>query len=330
MLSYHKLNFYLGQKERFIEKKIEYHKKNSNYFFSYVELSAMKYSLNVRFRNNCESVIRLIDNYMEYHKFKIPFSHESRYQIYKYHPDFNENYFSSIDSLEKAYWLGFFFADGTISNDRRLRLYLSASVKYIKSNYNHLIRFCKAVGLNPAYIDFVHRLEKNKIIRYHHFIHIQFSSNEMAKDLFNLGFKGSRSKSTLWPKMRYHNKLIELSFLLGFYDGEADIGRSRIYSANKNLLNCIKHKFNIPYEVIPSNSAFSLSLSGQLVNLMQAIFPKSLELKRHTFKNRNTELIIKNLLSSELLSDLLKILSIKEIAQIFSVEEKRILRILEK
>lgn len=328
-LSYNKLNIYLGQSERYIEKRIEYCKKKSLYFLSYIKLLDMKYWLRLKFGSSSIPVIKLIDNYMKYHKLNIPFSHENRFQIYKHHPYFNERYFSDIDTIEKAYWVGFFFADGTISNGKRLCLYLSANPKYIKSNHNHLIRFCKAIGLNPEYIDFIHRLEKDKKIQYRHFTLIQFSSKEMANNIYRLGFKGSRSKATIWPKMRIKNSLLDLAFLLGFYDGEADVGRSRTYSANKDLLMYIKLKFNIPYKVLPNKNAYSLSLSGQLVNLMQAIFPKSLELKRHNFRKRNIELIFNNLLSKGILSEIVRILSKKKIADIFGVEVDKIFRLLE-
>ncbi|MBY9004328.1 MAG: hypothetical protein KGD73_10180 [Candidatus Lokiarchaeota archaeon] len=328
-LSYHKLNGYLGQHKRFIEKRIEYCKKNPSYFFSYIKLLEIKIWLKLRFGSCSLSVITLVDDYMNLHRLSIPFSHNNKYQIYKHHPHFNENYFKSIETLEKAYWLGFIFADGTIKNSR-VCLYLSASAKYIKSNYNHLIRFCVALGLNPEYIDIIHRLEKGLKIQYRHFTLIQFSSEEMANDLCSLGFKGSRSKATEWPSIKFGNKLLDLAFLLGFYDGEADVGRTRINSANKDLLLIIKNKFNIPYMVLPGTKAYKLSLSGQLVNLMQIIFPKSLELKRHKFRLRNIEVIFNNILSKELLNDLLKVISKNKIADIFGVEVNRISQLIKK
>lgn len=329
-LSYRRLNIFLGEIERFFEKRIEYCKTHPSYSISFDKLLNMIVWIKIRFGGASISAINLVHSYLNFHKLNIPFSHNNELQIYNHHPLFNKKYFSSIDTTEKAYWLGFIFADGTIINGKRISLYLSASTKYIKSNHHQIIRFCKALGLNLDYIDFIHRLDKDETIQYHHFILIQFSSKEMADDLYKLGFKGSRSKATEWPKIEKMNPLLDLAILLGFYDGEADVGRTRINSANKVLLEYIKSKFNIPYKVLPTENAYTLSLSGQLVNLMQAIVPKSLGLKRHDFKKRNTKLIFNKILTKGILRELIEIMSEIKIAEIFGMEVEDIYILLER
>ena len=55
---------------------------------------------------------------------------------------FNENIFDSIDTEEKAYWLGFIFADGNISSiGNRLEIRLSYN------DLTHLEKFRKFIGL---------------------------------------------------------------------------------------------------------------------------------------------------------------------------------------
>lgn len=39
----------------------------------------------------------------------------------KYHPNLNVDYFENVNSKEKAYWLGYLYADGNISIDKRKR-----------------------------------------------------------------------------------------------------------------------------------------------------------------------------------------------------------------
>ena len=64
-------------------------------------------------------------------------------------PKFNYNVFDSIDTEEKAYWLGFIFADGYISSNpirediKKSRYILEISLK--ASDYQHLLKFNKFI-----------------------------------------------------------------------------------------------------------------------------------------------------------------------------------------
>lgn len=62
---------------------------------------------------------------------------------------FDENYFENIDTEEKAYWLGFIAADGSIvksSKYNSYRLYINLS--YVDEG--HLERFRRAIGANDT------------------------------------------------------------------------------------------------------------------------------------------------------------------------------------
>ncbi len=54
----------------------------------------------------------------------------------------NDDYFSIIDTEEKAYWLGFIFADGYISNKNGKRVGITLK----SSDRDHIIKFAKAIS----------------------------------------------------------------------------------------------------------------------------------------------------------------------------------------
>lgn len=65
---------------------------------------------------------------------------------------FNENYFENIDTEEKAYWLGFIAADGSIvksSKYNSYRLYINLS----HIDKNHLEKFKTAIGANDIELE---------------------------------------------------------------------------------------------------------------------------------------------------------------------------------
>lgn len=55
---------------------------------------------------------------------------------------YDENYFERIDNNEKAYWLGFLYADGYVSTGYRWGIELA------KIDYNHLQKLVKALSSN--------------------------------------------------------------------------------------------------------------------------------------------------------------------------------------
>lgn len=332
ILSDKTLSSLLGKGYKHIFKQRKY-AKDPLYIIAFDLLLEWSIWLRARLGRSSYRSLELISTYMLNYRKNLPISRSNDMQLYLHHPHIHEDYFRQINTKEKAYFLGFFFADGTIIGKRRISLYLSANLKYIKSNQQLIFRFCKAIGLNPNYVDYVHRLTKDKKgIRYNHFIKISFSSETMAKDLYDLGFKGSKSLGTQWPTTDLGDILLDLVFLLGFYDGEADVGRTRITSASKKFLDQIKDKFNIPYNVNPHihRKSYTLSLSAQLVNLMQLVYPHSLTLKRKKFRARNTDLVLKTILTKRLLQTLIKTIPEKEIAKLFNVESFRIHELLNK
>lgn len=63
---------------------------------------------------------------------------------------YNKDYFKEIDSFEKAYWLGFLYADGCITRfykDEKLKS-MSLEIMLQNDDKNHLIKFRDALDSN--------------------------------------------------------------------------------------------------------------------------------------------------------------------------------------
>lgn len=114
----------------------------------------------------------------------------------------NDHYFDNIDTAEKAYWLGFLLADGTVSDKYRIEFCLQDQDKYAVENFREAINskhdICK------------------KVVRRFVNWRISFCSKAMAEALATLG---------CWPRKTYNkilpiiNQSLYSHFMRGYVDG---------------------------------------------------------------------------------------------------------------
>jgi hypothetical protein len=152
-------------------------------------------------------------------EFKISANELSDY-ISTYYPDikilgkanFNEYIFDSIDTEEKAYWLGFLFADGTISSSplrkevkTQYQIELSLSIKDLE----HLEKFAK-------FLEYKQSLYKDEI---------RCRLSVYSKHLWNiLNVNGCTPKKSLtlkFPRIElFKSKELIYHFIRGYWDGD--------------------------------------------------------------------------------------------------------------
>lgn len=139
-------------------------------------------------------------------RYKIPIrSARKAKQIYSY----NEEFFSSIDSEEKAYWLGFILADGCVSIRDKYKKDLSVGLK----DKGHLQKFILSI-----YGD-------NKIRTYSYkkkeYESISIRCQKLCDDLIQLGVTPRKSmtvKVPIIPENLYRH------FWRGVVDGDGSLG----------------------------------------------------------------------------------------------------------
>jgi len=147
----------------------------------------------------------------------------------------NSDFFHTIDSEEKAYWLGFIYADGCIitspSNIHTFRL----SVTLSKKDEQHLRKLSNIFNKPLKYVSHPCSLSENNNINY--FARLDINSKEMYKDLTNNGMEERKTGSNSIKIFDRVSANLKHHFIRGIFDGDGSIS----YWGNDKR-NC---KFNI-------------------------------------------------------------------------------------
>jgi len=199
--------------------------------------------------NDAESkLLSYIDKYENLHQPK----NTPNSQIKNYHPNIKLDYFKIINTKQKAYWLGFLYADGYIAKRKKNGKYIYRTGIAVNIKDKYIVkRFCDDIGGNPAFI----KTEKIKSIsgKYANLVRFRFVNNKFAKYLIQHGCYSGKGKAkriklpVLGLSNTENQHKLYLAFLLGFYDGDGTLlnnSQARIYSSSKKFLQEIKDYFH--------------------------------------------------------------------------------------
>lgn len=136
----------------------------------------------------------------------------------KYEKD--ESFFEVIDTEEKAYWLGFLYADGYIVQTKeksKIRLgiqsrdeeHLQKFLESLKSNYK-ICHSRKIMDGKEYYLSFV-----------------DIVSVKMVKDIIALGCTPCKTFTQIFPSDDIVPKKFQLAFIRGFFDGDGCITKTK-------------------------------------------------------------------------------------------------------
>lgn len=183
--------------------------------------------------------------------------------------DINESFFSKIDTAEKAYFLGWLFADGSMNDkDKRVTLGLQ------KKDRSILLKLIRLISPNaPLYL-----IKRKPDPKYHRqdLYTIRLHRYKIWNDLRQLGLYQNKSSTIKFPNY-LQQKLIP-HFIRGYFDGDGS-------------LSFIKQKFKIPkYQCqIVCSPPFAKALQNYL---------KSLKINSYIIRKINTKKVVSLCLSS--------------------------------
>ena len=165
-----------------------------------------------------------------------------------------ESIFDSIDTEEKAYWLGFIFADGNIADAEKIKEIRNKSVYRIEislkeSDAPHLEKLKSFLKWQGEI-----RIQKTNFERINR-CRLYFNSKHMWETLNSYGCTPKKSLTLKFPNTDiFKNKTLIKDFIRGYVDGDGSISYLNTkhnymtlrITGTKDILEGIQH--NLPLE----------------------------------------------------------------------------------
>ena len=126
---------------------------------------------------------------------------------------YNKDLFKVIDTEEKAYWLGFIYADGYIVNGIKGKNNDSLGITLSNKDKEHIEKFKKSIDSNHPI-----RIYKSKYGSNSARIIIQ--DEELVADLIELGVLRNKSLILKFPTTDVVDKSLIYHFIRGYFDGD--------------------------------------------------------------------------------------------------------------
>lgn len=156
---------------------------------------------------------------------------------------YNENYFEVIDSSEKAYWLGFIYADGYVTSQNRWGIELSIQ------DYNHLEKLIIALDSNIQ----IKIRKRTNFIKETEMCSFQINNKKMFDDLLSKGVLRNKTYILKFPDEHIVDKRFYNDFIRGFYDGD---GSFTIIPFNSYYKNNTYNNIQIEISLVCKNKVF--------------------------------------------------------------------------
>lgn len=133
--------------------------------------------------------------------------------------EYDRDYFKVIDSEEKAYWLGFIYADGWTSYNYD-KGHFSFGIELKESDDNHLKKFIESINGNVK-INYRKREHDYKTKFTTHTCLIRLHSREFVSNLIKLGVNKDKTYTLKFPN--FIDSHLMRHFIRGYIDGDGFI-----------------------------------------------------------------------------------------------------------
>jgi len=168
--------------------------------------------------------------------------------------NWDESYFEKINTEQKAYWLGFIYADGCVDKSE-FRLHLS--IKDIE----HMKKFAIHLKSNHP----IHHCQQNTIS-------FNIGNKKIIKDLKKLSITPRKTLTIEYPNLLQLPYKLNRHFIRGFFDGDGCLYIRKdglkvwsIYSASENFKNQlskkIKEETGIVIKIYKQNKGWNMVIN---------------------------------------------------------------------
>lgn len=208
---------------------------------------------------------------------------------------FNQHAFDVIDTIEKAYWLGFFYADAYNSNSTN-----TVSISLQISDVDHLKKLAKFLNLPEDKVYYT------KTKQNYEYYTLKMYSKHLCNTLNSLGCPQAKSFIITYPK--WLDPKLTVPFIRGLFDGDGSLAHRTNNEwkwslattkecgevIQRIILNELDLIVNLSYISKTGNNTYELESNGneKVLKLAQWLYKDSTENSRLDRKyNRMLELI---------------------------------------
>lgn len=182
---------------------------------------------------------------------------------------FNPLIFHDIDTEEKAYWLGFLYADGYVRSNRN-----EIGLGLKESDLEHVEKFRNFIGKPNKIQRIVRNVKGKEYIEYRYCI----ANKQLKLDLCSAGCVPRKSLILEFPNERVVSPELINHFIRGYFDGDGSISLSHCRDENNNwkvlqiqlagtynFLSELKKRYDFlsNYSICPHGSIYILNFSKQ-------------------------------------------------------------------
>jgi len=143
-----------------------------------------------------------------------------KHSMYKYKHD--RDYFKEIDTREKAYWLGFIYADGSLYKRNKKEGWegYNFELSLKEKDKGHIIKFAKAIDCDVPI-----KKRKSELKNYGTFYssRLMFYCDDFAKNLIKVGCSENKSLLLEFPGEDILKHNLYSDFIRGYFDGDGCI-----------------------------------------------------------------------------------------------------------
>lgn len=215
---------------------------------------------------------------------------------------YNHDFFEQIDTQEKAYWLGFIFADGCVCRNETNNS-CELCIKLQDGDYKHLQKFNKSICGNVQVDKYERKSNFNN--KTYHGCQIRLYSEKIVNDLNKYGVHPNKSLDIEFPDI--DENLIS-HYVRGYFDGDGCITQRRQKNGFSydcyvqcdftcgsinfvNQLRSVLFKFDIKSYIVQEKSGvYRLRIGGMknCDNFLKFIYKDANIYLERKFKKKNT------------------------------------------
>ena len=202
-----------------------------------------------------KSITRTAHELKEFLNFVSPLKNNKKH-------NYDDSFFEKIDTEEKAYWLGFLYADGAVqkkevvgsSVNAKRKMSYKVELQLAQIDKEHLEKFCKIIGSTMTKKE--NKLGEKKFVSYRTTI----SSKKIVEDLIRLGCVPKKSLILKFPTEEQVPKKFIWDFLRGYFDGDGCFCGAFILLGTEEFLEEVLKLFE---ENIKNYKRTKLSFAGK-------------------------------------------------------------------